>query len=62
MATRPPPAAVTRHPKWLVLILTTGEQRKIIPMAKAPIQAEEGDIDGGEVQWLGKFIYGSMGS
>lgn len=34
-----PPTAVFRQPKRSVNMLTTGEQKKIMPMAKAPTQA-----------------------
>jgi len=40
-ATVAPPTAVFRQPKWSVNMLTTGEQRKIIPIARAPTQAGE---------------------
>lgn len=36
-----PPTAVFRQPKRSVNMLTTGEQKKIMPMAKAPTQAAE---------------------
>ena len=36
-----PPTAVFRQPKRSVNMLTTGEQKKIMPMARAPTQAEE---------------------
>ena len=40
-ATIAPPTAVFLQPKRSVKMLTTGEQRKIIPMARAPTQARE---------------------
>ena len=36
-----PLTAVFLQPKWSVNMLTTGEQKKIIPMASAPTQAAE---------------------
>lgn len=47
-ASAAPPTAVFLQPKRSVNMLTTGEQKKIMPMAKAPTQAaeeeEKGDI------------------
>ena len=40
-ATNAPLTAVFLQPKRSVKMLTTGEQRKIIPMARAPTQARE---------------------
>ncbi len=40
-ASAAPPTAVFLQPKWSVNILTTGEQKKIMPMARAPTQAGE---------------------
>ena len=49
-ATNAPPTAVFLQPKWSVNMLTTGEQKKIIPMASAPTHAGarrvEADIEG----------------
>lgn len=36
-----PLTAVFLQPKWSVNMLTTGEQKKIMPMARAPTQAGE---------------------
>lgn len=41
-ASAAPLTAVFLQPKWSVNMLTTGEQKKIMPMAKAPTQAAEG--------------------
>lgn len=46
-ASNAPPTAVFLQPKRSVNMLTTGEQRKIMPMAKAPTQAGEGEEKGG---------------
>lgn len=40
-ATAAPVVAVIRQPKRSVNILTMGEQKKIMPMARAPTQAAE---------------------
>lgn len=40
-ATAAPLTAVFLQPKWSVNMLTTGEQKKIMPMARAPTQAAE---------------------
>lgn len=40
-ASSAPPTAVFLQPKWSVNMLTTGEQKKIMPMARAPTQARE---------------------
>lgn len=40
-ASAAPLTAVFLQPKWSVNMLTTGEQRKIMPMARAPTQAAE---------------------
>lgn len=40
-ASRAPPTAVFLQPKRSVNMLTTGEQKKIMPMARAPTQAGE---------------------
>lgn len=40
-ASAAPLTAVFLQPKWSVNMLTTGEQKKIMPMARAPTQAGE---------------------
>lgn len=40
-ASAAPLTAVFLQPKWSVNMLTTGEHKKIMPMAKAPTQAAE---------------------
>lgn len=40
-ASAAPLTAVFLQPKWSVNMLTTGEQKKIMPMARAPTQAAE---------------------
>lgn len=42
-ASNAPLTAVFLQPKESVNMLTTGEQRKIMPMARAPTQAAEED-------------------
>lgn len=54
-ATVAPPTAVFLQPKWSVNMLTTGEQRKIMPIARAPTQAgEEEEGAGGRVAVAGE--------
>ena len=40
-ASAAPLTAVFLQPKWSVNMLTTGEQKKIMPIARAPTQAGE---------------------
>lgn len=55
-ATAAPQMAVFLQPKWSVNMLTTGEQRKIMPMARDPTQAAEKEKQKQKTQLAKKLL------